>query len=506
MYILNPEQIKRVDQATIERESIAGTDLMERAAGYCTDWLINNTTIIEAAKIIHVFCGPGNNGGDGLVIARKLFQKGFTIALYNVLPEKKNSTEFAVNAKRAADAGLEMINLSDESLPLIDRQDLIIDAVFGVGLNQPVTGKAKELIQMINSSGAKVISIDIPSGLFAEKNLKNDASAIVRAYITLTFQQPKLSFLLSDNTEFVGKWYLIDIGLDQDSMAKMNCDRIFLTNDFLRFQYKPRPKFSHKGTFGHALIIGGSFGKMGAMVLAANASVRSGAGLTSAYVPSALTDIMQISVPEAMVIRADEEECIGGLPKLDPYTAVAIGPGMGMTTESENTLKNLIQHSNVPLIIDADALNILANNKTWLSFLNVQTVLTPHPKEFDRLFGKHSTAEERLETQQKMSVKYAVFIVLKGAHTSISCPDGRLYFNSTGNPGMASGGMGDALTGMLAGLSAGPYNFETAIVLAVYLHGLAGDLSLAKESMESLKASDLISNLGKAFKSIAKLI
>ena len=498
MNLLNPEEIKLLDKKTIEVQKISSEDLMERAATACYLKIREHLTFLEHfSATIHVFCGAGNNGGDGYVLARLFSENNFKVITYDVFPSVQKSEDNQSNYNKLKKSSATIVSCENESsIKQIPESDLIIDAIFGIGLNKKVDGFAKEIINSINKSSAVTISIDIPSGLFAEDNTENDFSAIVMSDYTFTFQSPKFSFMFAENAKYIGEYFIVDIGLENPDSIIKSKPRILLTKKFVALQLKKRAKFSHKGTYGHALIVSGQKGKMGAAVLCSSACIKSGAGLVTAYVPSCGIDIMQISIPEIMVESSATENYISGAPNLEKYNSIAIGPGIGLEKETANTVKKIIQDANSPLVIDADALNLISENKTWLAFLPAGTILTPHPKEFDRLFGKSETSYERIQKQIEASIKNGIYIVLKGAHSSIACPDGTLYFNSTGNPGMASAGMGDVLTGIIAGFLACGYHSATAAVLATYLHGLSADNSLINESFESLTASDVVKNLG----------
>ena len=377
---------------------------------------------------------------------------------------------------------------------------VFIDALFGTGLNKNLTGISSTVVNFINSFKVKVISIDIPSGLFADKtNGKDDV--IVNSSVALSFQFPKLSFLMPQNGNYVPEFEVLDIGLDKTFIHNISTQHYYITKSDLQPLLKHRQKFSHKGVYGHALLVAGSYGKMGASVIAAKACLRSGAGLLTVQTPKKGIDILQSSIPEAMVSADANEEIISELPALDKITAVGIGPGIGTNKETEAVIKKLLNYT-LPMVFDADALNILANNKTWLSFLQPNTILTPHVKEFDRLTQKHINDFERLDTARQFAVKHNCIIVLKGAYTQTITPDGNVFFNSTGNAGLAKGGSGDTLTGIILGLLARRYTPPQAALIGVYLHGSAADNCLKKTHIESLLATDVIEKLPKAFRDL----
>jgi ADP-dependent NAD(P)H-hydrate dehydratase / NAD(P)H-hydrate epimerase len=500
MKILDVEQIREADSYTIKNEPISDIDLMERAATACFYWLIEN---IPHEKKIKLFCGTGNNGGDGLAIVRLLKAKGYQSEVFLTGDPEKLSNSCKINYDRfLAVEGCKVSILTDKgSLPPMDKEnDVIIDAIFGSGLTREVSGFPALIIQHINNVKAVTIAIDVPSGLFCDTtNTRGKSPAIIHADYTLTFAPPKLAFFFPENDQYVGNWQLLDIGIMQEYIDKAETKNYLLEKDDCGKILKPRRKFSHKGNYGHALLICGSMGKMGAAVLSAKACIRSGPGLVTIHVPGSGNTILQSSVPEAMLDIDDNDAIFSRVPDLTTYTAIAAGPGIGTARQTQQALKLLIQNSSLPLIFDADAINILGENKTWLSFVPKESIYTPHPKEFERLAGKTLNDYERNQKQRDFSIKYGVYIVLKGAHTAITTPGGQCYFNSTGNPGMATGGSGDVLTGIIAGLNAQGYTSLESCLLGVYLHGLAGDKAAEKHGVESLTATDIIDHLGKSF-------
>lgn len=501
MKIPNVGQIREADAYTITHEPIASIDLMERAAGKCFQWLVLNYGRGVTYKI---FCGTGNNGGDGLVIARMMAEKNISVETYVVRFSEKCSDDFNANYQRLSKFNkvkLADINAADD-FPLLQNSDVIIDAIFGSGLSKPVTeGIAADIIKQINKSKAAVIAIDIPSGLFADDNSGNSGE-IIHARQTLTFQFPKLSFLFAGNEPYVGKWLVMPIGLHKDFIREMKVNNFLVEADDCHDILKPRSNFAHKGTYGHALLVCGSYGKIGAAVLSARSCIRSGAGLVTAVVPKCGLTVMQTAVPEVMCDVNEHEYFINHIESTSQYDAIGVGCGIGMKLQTQSALKFLIQDSNNPMVFDADAINILAENKTWLSFVPKNSIFTPHPKEFERLAGKSANENERQQLQIAFSKKYNVYVVLKGAFTCISTPAGDCYFNSTGNPGMATAGSGDVLTGIITGLLAQKYSSFEACVLGVYVHGLAGDIAAKQLGYEALTANDIIGFMGKAFKKL----
>lgn len=495
MKILTAQQIREADAYTIANEPINSIDLMERAATKCFDWIIKN---YNTETEFSIFCGIGNNGGDGIVIARLLKQANYKVTAFIVEFSDNYSPDFQTNLERLKEVGVEPHYLNQDKARFVLRPNaVVIDAIFGSGLTRPIDGFIAEIIHQINKK--EIIAIDLPSGLFAEDNRKNNFDNIVKAKFTLTFQQPKLAMMFPQNYFFVGEWIVLPIGLHQGFISDLNVTNHIVSTSDAKSMLKPRAKFSHKGSFGHALLVGGSKGKMGAAILSAKACLRAGVGLLTVHLPAQGLAIMQTTVPEAMCSISDENDFIVDVPELATYNAIGIGPGLGTEKQTQNTLKLLIQNSNYPLVIDADALNILAENKTWLAFLPQESILTPHPKEFERLVGKWDNDEERLELQKQFAIKHQVVVVLKGANTSIALSNGDIYFNSTGNAGMATAGSGDALTGIITSLIAQGYSTKGAAILGVYLHGLAGDVAKENLTEYAMIASDIVDAIPKAY-------
>ncbi|MDB5193300.1 MAG: NAD(P)H-hydrate dehydratase [Segetibacter sp.] len=491
MKILSAAQIRNWDVFTIENEPISSLELMERAAGKCTAWILSNANRDRKFKI---FCGKGNNGGDGLAIARQLAEKDIIAEVYILEFGALGTPDFQANLKRLHAYPNAIHFLQDETFfPAIDESDIVIDAIYGSGVDRTLEGLSAALVNHINLADTFVISIDLPSGLISDK--PTNSNAVVRATLTLTFQTLKLAFLIAENGRYIGKVHILNIGLHLQYLQTIQTRSELLHKDKIRNLYRPRSAFSHKGTFGHALIIAGEKGKMGAAILATKACLRSGVGLVTAAVPEAELLIIQNALLESMAIVHDEVNEL----EWNKFASIGIGPGLGTTNKSEQLLQILLSSYFSPCVFDADALNVLANNPLWQNELPPNSIITPHPKEFDRLFGRTNNDFERIELAIKKSRELHINIILKGHHTFIALPNGKAYFNSTGNPGMATGGSGDVLTGILAGLLAQGYDPADASILGVYLHGLAGDLAAARLSQEAMLAGDLIKFLGKAF-------
>ncbi len=471
---------------------------MERASGQVAEWVIHHT---EIENDIYIFAGPGNNGGDALAVARLLAWCNYRCTVYLADFGRELKPDLAFNLKRLEDQNKVVLKKigSENSIPEIPANTVILDGLFGSGLNKPLSGLAKSIVEKINRSGATIISIDVPAGLFCEDNSDNDFSAIIRANHTLTFQFPKLCFLFPENDIFVGEWAVLPIGLHPEAIFQTETKYFYLAKTFVSGTLKKRAKFSHKGTYGHALLIAGSYGKMGAAVLSSKACLRAGVGLLTSHIPRLGYQIIQNSVAEAMTSIDGSDAVFSQLPELEQFSAIGIGPGLDKKPETRQAFLNLLQEKPRKLVIDADALNILSENPGWFSMLPENTILTPHPKEFERLAGPSVNSYGRLQKQIQFSMEHKVIVVFKGANTCITVPDGSVFFNSTGNPGMATAGSGDVLTGIILGLLAQEYSPEEAALIGVYLHGLAGDRAASKFGLHSLIAGDIIEQLGSAF-------
>ncbi len=498
MKILSAAQIRQADIHTIKNEPISSLALMERAGKMCFEWILNNS---DTRKKYIVICGTGNNGGDGLVIARLLAERKLLVEVIILTTSNNFTNEFKKNLDAIKITTVKFKQVNEGDKLLLSKDTIIIDAIFGTGLNRPVTGWLVNSFDEINNSGNDIISVDIPSGLFSDSN--SDGS-IIKAKHTLTFQSPKLAFFFPENEIFIGEFHLFDISLDKKFIRDVNSLKFYLNNKEAKKLLIPRNKFSHKGTYGHGLLICGSKGKMGAAVLAARACLRSGTGLLTVHIPQCGNEILQTTVPEAMVDLDENIDRISSIGNIEKYDAIGIGPGIGRSAETQKMLFQFLEDVKKPIVLDADALNILAEHREQLKKIPAHSILTPHPKEFERLAGKSINDFERHNLQIRFSIEQNVIVVLKGAHTCITLPDGKAFFNSTGNPGMAKGGSGDALTGMILAFLSQQYKPEHAALLGVYLHGLAGDLAAKKKGVYSMICSDLIEAIPKAFLNLAK--
>ena len=497
--IFETAKIKELDQYTIEHEPISSIDLVERAATAFTQEFCHN---FSKQNRVVIFSGQGNNGADALAIASLLSEEGYQIETFLLNPVHHLSPECEINKQRLLDEGkVRFVEVIDDfTPPTLTERDIVIDGLFGSGLNRPLSGGYAAVVDYINKSDAVVVSIDIPSGLFGEDNRLNIPDCIIKADYTYTFEFPKLAFLMPENESFIGKWKALPIGIHPDIIeATKTYYKMIADVDFTGL-LTPRSKFAHKGMFGHALLIAGSKGKMGAAVLAAKACLRSGVGLLTIHIPQRGEITLQSTVPEAMLSLDTDTDFVTISPEVTRYEAIAVGPGLDTQLPSVIMLKELLESARKPFVLDADALNILASNPELIPLLPPASILTPHPKEFDRLFGTCECGYERIQKARIKAMELTVCIVLKGAYTTICTPEGNVYFNPTGNPGMATAGSGDVLTGIILSLLAQGYEPETSAVAGVYLHGLAGDLATASISEESVIASDIIQMLGKAFR------
>lgn len=504
MKLFRSDQIRQIDEFTIKEEPVASIDLMERAAGQLLRWYMQN---FDRSGRIFIFIGPGNNGGDGLALARLLESNRYETEVHYVNFTDKTSDDWNKNLMHLRSGTNVTVNYLTgvDQFPPISSQNIIIDAIFGSGLTRPVDGLARDVIKLINRTEATVISIDIPSGMFGEDNTKNDYDSIVLADYTLSFQFPKLSFMFAENAMYLGEWTILPIGLSTNAIRNTTSPYFLSGKGDVAPLLKKRNKFDHKGVFGHGLLIAGSYGKIGAAVLGAESALRTGIGLITCHVPSCGVLAVQNGLSEAMVQPDRNEKHLSEIGNTDSFNAVGIGPGIGTQPESQRALCNLLEVCKKPVVIDADGLNILSLNKDWLSLIPEGAILTPHPREFERLTEKSDNGYLRLNRQIEFSIAHKCIVVLKGAHTSITTPEGKVSFNSTGNPGMATAGSGDVLTGILLSLLAQGYTSENAAVLGVYLHGLAGDIAAEELCYESIIASDIIKSLAKAFKKIREL-
>ncbi|XOD68906.1 MAG: NAD(P)H-hydrate dehydratase [Flavobacteriales bacterium AspAUS03] len=500
MKILSSEQIWQADQYTIIHEPISLIDLMERAARACFDWIIARHE--PKQQNFFVLVGLGNNGGDGLALARMLLEAGAQVRVCITRISVRCTEAFQTNLDRLGTMDCSVSELHEgDPFPYPDQGEIFIDALFGVGISHPLQAYWADLVDHLNAQSLHTIAIDIPSGLFAGRSCKN-TQGIIRSNHTLSFGMIKLPFLLPEFAEYVGTWHLIDIGWPPQAIENLDTPYLYVDDPLVRSIYKPRKKFLHKGSFGHGLIIGGSYGMIGAVVLSAQACLHSGIGKLSVYTPACGYQIIQSVLPEAIVLTDMQTYHITHMPIDLPIEAVGIGPGLGKNSQTVQALECFLFNVHVPLVVDADAINILSDHPRWLSRLSKGTILTPHPKEFSRLVGSWKNDDQKLDLLRSFTINHGFYVVLKGAHTITATPEGHFFFNSTGNSGMATAGSGDVLTGIITGLLVQGYLPKEACILGVYLHGLAGDIAVQSQSQEALIAGDIVKYLGKAYQSL----
>ena len=500
MKIFTAAQIHELDNYTITHEPIKSIDLMERAAKTITRAIMDEWT--DRTPMV-IFAGPGNNGGDALAVARLLAEENYKVSVYLFNIHNKLSEDCAANKQRLIDSK-RVGHFTEVTLnfdpPELTEDMVVIDGLFGSGLNKPLIGGFASLVKYINQCPAKVVSIDIPSGLMCEDNTYNIHSNIIRADLTLTLQQKKLSMMMADCQKYIGRLRVLDIRLSKEYIDKTEANCRILEEQDVRRLLMPRDDFAHKGAMGNALIIAGSYGMAGAAVLATRACLRSGVGKVTVHTPRRNYLVMQTAVPEAVMQMDHEETYFSESVDSTDFDALGIGPGLGLVENTAIALIGQIRRTSCPIVADADALNILANHQAWMQQLPSGIIMTPHPKEFDRMAGSTSNNDyERLIRAQQMAEHIKGYIILKGHHSALCMPDGHIVFNATGNSGMATAGSGDVLTGILTALLARGYDKGTACQLGMYLHGLAGDLAAREVGKESLVASDIIQFLPKAF-------
>ncbi len=501
--ILTGSQIREWDKYTIENEPVTSAGLMERAAQKLTEAIARRW---DKQTPIKVFAGPGNNGGDALAVARLLSEKGYRIDafLFNTTGRLSEDCKTSYDLLRMC-KDVSLSEIGTRFVPSqLSEKDVVLDGLFGSGLNRPLDGGFASVVRYINQSPATVVAIDIPSGLMCEDNAYNSHDHIVRADLTLAIGQLKLSFLFPENEKILGETEIIDINLHPEYLKEAQTPFHVMERDEVASLLRKRSRFSHKGTYGHALLIAGKTGMAGASILAAQACLRSGVGLLTIHAPLRNNDILQISVPEAMIDHDYSDDCFTTATEADPFEAVAVGPGIGKEMETAEALIEQLQITSVPMVLDADALNILSLNGSWLEQIPPNSILTPHPKELERLVGTCNDTYERIAKAGELAERLHVHVVLKGAYTAIVTPGRNVAFNPTGNPGMATGGSGDVLTGILLALLAQGYRPGDACRLGVYVHGLAGDMAADAEGQMGMTASSIVKYLPQAWKAISE--
>ena len=505
MKIFTSAQIHELDKYTIQHEPIKSIDLMERASKAIAEAIMRRWT--NQTPIV-TFAGPGNNGGDALAVSRMLATQGYNVRVYLFNITGRLSDDCAANRQRVRECKrikefMEVTTKFDP--PALEAGDLVIDGLFGSGINKPLAGGFAALVKYINQCPARVVSIDMPSGLMTEDNSYNVRANIIRADLTLTLHRKKLSMFLADCQEFLGEIQVLDIRLSDEYVQKTDAAYSLLEESDIRPRILHRDDFAHKGSMGNALLIAGSYGMSGAAILASRACLRSGAGKVTVHTPRKNYGIMQVSVPEAVLQMDHEETYFSESVDTDDFDALGIGPGLGQQENTAIALITQLKRTQCPIIADADALNILANHRAWIPQLPKGIILTPHPKEFDRLSSVASNGSyERLQRAKDLAQNIHCYIILKGHYSALCLPDGHVVFNPTGNSGMATAGSGDVLTGIITGLLARGYQRRNACEVGMYLHGLAGDIAAKELGKESLVAGDIIRYLPKAFLALSE--
>lgn len=503
MKILTCTQQKEADAYTIANNNILSINLMEKAASLIADEISKRW---DRSHRIVVFAGAGNNGGDALAVARLLFSKSYPVEIYLFNIKGTISEDCMTNIQRLQQCGFtdyhEISNAFEP--PKLTAEDVVVDGLFGSGLNKPLSGGFASVVKYINASNAQVVSIDLPSGLMGEDNSNNLRTNIIRADLTLSIQLPKLAFLFPENEDIVGEWKTLDIGISQEFIAQADTPYIITEASEMSQLIKPRKRFAFKNNFGHALLIAGSSGMAGASILAARACLRSGVGLLTIHTPVCNHDILQTAVPEAMVQNDVHELYFAEPVDLDNYQAIAIGPGIGQEEETALATFDQLADCYIPAVLDADAINILSSHRNYLNRLPRRSILTPHIGELERLIGRCNDSFDRLTKAKELAAYLQCYIVLKGAYSTVITPEGKFYFNPTGNPGMATGGSGDVLTGIILALLAQGYSQENAARLGTFVHGLAGDIACRRIGEISLTASDIIAALPEAWKELCE--
>ena len=496
MKIFTAAQIQACDAYTINASRISSADLMERAAEKCTTWLRDR---FPKDALFVILCGTGNNGGDGLAIGRQLHQRGYGVKAFVLNSGKELSPDCKSNLQRLRiiDESLAAIVEPGNFITELPANIIVIDAIFGTGLSRPIEGWVGDFIQRINNLPNRKVAIDMPSGLPADL-LPDKEAVILHVQDTLTFQFYKRSFLHRESAGSTGHIHILDIGLDKKFIEATNSQYHTIALDDIKAIFRQRPPYAHKGTFGSALLAGGSHGMMGSVSLSTMAALCSGAGLVTALVPECGYEILQTLAPEALC-RTNGMNALEQISDWDKMTGIGIGPGMGADSKTIEGFIDFIDTCKQPVVIDADALNIIGKHKDLLAKLHKGSVLTPHPKEFTRIFGENTNSMIQVDHARIQAMRYNINIVLKGHHTAVITSEGECWYNMTGNPGMATGGSGDVLTGIITGLVAQGYVPHEAAILGVYLHGLAGDMAAKDRSMEAMIASDIITHLGNAF-------
>lgn len=504
MKIYTSEDIRAIYRRTIETEGIPSSELIMRMARGVADeiasrWRPNRPMI--------VFAGPGHNGAETLAVCRILAERGFSpsVYLFNI-GGKRLTHECAVcrdELLKSAGGQIHWTEVTNDfNMPVITPQHIVIDGLFGTEISAPLQGGFAWMAREINDAKPTVVSIDLPSGLFGDLNPLTVNRDIIHATLTLTMQVPRISFFQRDNAELVGEWRTIDIGLNRDVMLTTPTHYHLVEAHEVKEVLKPRNPFADKSDFGSALLITGCYGMMGASVLAARGALRGGVGKLTVHSPQCGYEVLQSSVPEAMFDADVNKIVISDMKTAHEYDAVGIGPGIGTNEMTVNALELFLKTTVNPVVLDADALNCIASRPTLLREVPVNSIITPHAAEFDRLFGECHSDDARLIKALEKAKEHHIIILLKGHYSALVYPDYRIVFNSTGTPAMATGGCGDVLTGLITALMAQGYNPGVSGWIGMFVHGLAGEIAAKEHGEIGVTAGDIAANIGKAFRQI----
>lgn len=503
MKLFTNDEIRAIERQTLQQEAITSMTLIEHVGEAAASEI---SARYRPTRRTVVFAGPGNNGADALLTAHQLSQRGFkpVVYLFNIggnalKPDCKKARD--ILATKSPEVELHIIVKTFDT-PDLGPGDLVIDGLFGSGLREPLAGGFMSLVRYINESGAKVVSLDVPSGMFAEWNHQGQERNIVHATLTLAVQFPRIAFFFAENADIVGQWKLLDVGLNKEIAEKTKSNFHLIEDTEVKSLLRKRPAFCSKADFGSALLVAGRYGMAGAAVLAAMGALRAGTGKLTVYGPQCIMPIVQNSVPEALFESDDDKLRLTSVSVEHEYSSIGIGPGLGNAEVTVGAVEALLQRSRQPLVIDADALNCIAHRPSMLKIIPRFSVLTPHAAEFDRIFGEQKSEETRLIKALEVSRHYNIMILLKGHFSKLVRPDGKVYINSSGCAAMATAGSGDVLTGIITGLIAQGYKPEVSALIGAFIHGRAGEIAAAENGTYGTVASDIAKATGRAIEDI----
>ncbi|MCM1021494.1 MAG: NAD(P)H-hydrate dehydratase [Muribaculum sp.] len=501
MKLFTNDQIRSIERQVIKNEGVTTIELVERAAS-AISWEIMSRW--RQSKKVLIFAGPGNNGADALAVASMLIEEGYTVEalLFNIFDKLSEACiHYRDKLKEMSPTSLTEIT-SDFTPPFISTDILVIDGLFGSGLKEPLTGGFQSLVDYINNSSATIISIDIPSGMFAEWNDRILSRNAIHATLTLAIEFPRLAFFIPDNAEFLGEWKVLDIKLASAEVRTEKSPYFLLEKADAHRLIRRRNKFTSKSDYGSCLLAAGSYGMMGAAVMAARGALRAGVGRITVHSPRCGFNALQTGLPEAMFEHDSNDIVITNITLKHDYNVIAVGPGIGTHEYTVRAVEALISAAQKPLVIDADALNCIAQRPSMLDHIPPMSVITPHSGEFDRLFGAHTSHELRLKKAIEKAKYYNIIILLKGYYTTVIRPDGKIYFLNNGTPAMATPGSGDVLTGIISALMAQGYSPDISAALGAFIHSQAGTIAAAEHGEYGVLASDIANATGKAIKII----